>query len=48
MLASGKALGVLGFRFSTGDEVMTPENQVVLDTVARLGAMALERIRSQA
>jgi two-component system sensor histidine kinase KdpD len=47
MLASGKALGVLGFRFSDRDEVMTPENQVVLDTLARLGAMALERIGSQ-
>lgn len=44
MMSSGKAMGVLGFRFSQRDEMMTPENQVVLDTIARLGAMALERI----
>jgi two-component system sensor histidine kinase KdpD len=44
MMSSGEAMGVLGFRFSEPDEVMTPENQVVLDTIARLGAMALERI----
>lgn len=44
MISSGRAMGVLGFRFSKPDEVMTPENQVVLDTIARLGAMALERI----
>jgi two-component system sensor histidine kinase KdpD len=46
MMTSGKAMGVLGFRFGAGDQVMTPENQVVLDTIARLGAMALERIWS--
>jgi two-component system sensor histidine kinase KdpD len=47
MMTSGRAMGVLGFRFAAGDQVMTPENQVVLDTIARLGAMALERIWSR-
>ncbi len=47
MITSGKAMGVLGFRFAAGDQVMSPENQVVLDTIARLGAMALERIWSR-
>ncbi len=46
MTTGDKAMGVLGFRFAEPDKVMTPENQVVLDTIARLGALALERIWS--
>jgi len=46
MMASGAAMGVLGFRAGADGEVMTPVNQGVLDTIARLGAMALERIGS--
>jgi two-component system sensor histidine kinase KdpD len=47
LMASGNAMGVLGFRAEADDTVMSSENQVVLDTIARLGAMALERIGSQ-
>ena len=36
--------GVVGFHFDNYEEILTPENKVVLDTIARLGALAIERI----
>ncbi|VVB86568.1 Osmosensitive K+ channel His kinase sensor domain protein [uncultured archaeon] len=39
--------GVVGFHFDSILEVLTPENKVVLDTIARLGALAIERIGSK-
>lgn len=36
--------GVVGFHFNNPEQVLTPENKVVLDTIARLGALAIERI----
>ena len=36
--------GVVGIHFDSPDQILTPENKVILDTVARLGAMAIERI----
>jgi two-component system sensor histidine kinase KdpD len=38
--------GVVGFHFDNPEQVFTPENKVVLDTIARLGALAIERIGS--
>ncbi len=39
--------GVVGFHFDKPELVLTPENKVILDTVARLGALAIERIGSK-
>jgi two-component system sensor histidine kinase KdpD len=36
--------GVVGFHFDAPEQVLTPENKVVLDTIARLIALAIERI----
>jgi len=36
--------GVVGFHFDNPEKILTPENKVVLDTIARLGALAIERI----
>ncbi len=36
--------GVVGFHFDNPEQILTPENKVVLDTIARLGALAIERI----
>jgi K+-sensing histidine kinase KdpD len=36
--------GVVGFHFDNLERILTPENKVVLDTIARLGALAIERI----
>jgi two-component system sensor histidine kinase KdpD len=36
--------GVVGFHFDAPEQILTPENKVVLDTIARLGALAIERI----
>ncbi len=38
--------GVVGFHFEAPDQILTPENKVVFDTIARLGALAIERIGS--
>jgi len=35
---------VVGFHFDNPEQILTPENKVVLDTIARLGALAIERI----
>ncbi len=47
MMSSGKAMGVMAYLAGENAGVLGPENQVVLDTIARLGAMALERIEAQ-
>lgn len=39
--------GVAGFHFDNPEQILTPENKVVLDTIARLGALAIERIGSK-
>jgi hypothetical protein len=36
--------GVVGFHFDSPKHILTPENKVVLDTIARLGALAIGRI----
>jgi two-component system sensor histidine kinase KdpD len=36
--------GVVGFHFDNPEQILTPENKVVLYTIARLGALAIERI----
>ena len=36
--------GVLGFHFDDPEQILTPENKIVIDTIARLGALAIERI----
>ena len=36
--------GVAGFHFDSPEQILTPENKVVFDTIARLGALAIERI----
>ncbi len=36
--------GVVGFHFENHEQILTPENKVVLDTIARLGALTIERI----
>ncbi len=38
-------LGLLAFNYAGPDRTLTPENQMVIDTIAHLGAMALDRIR---
>jgi two-component system sensor histidine kinase KdpD len=44
MMTGDKIMGVMALDFA-GDQELTPENQVVIDTIAHLGAMALDRIR---
>jgi two-component system sensor histidine kinase KdpD len=36
--------GVIGFHFENPEQVLTPNNQVVFETIARLGSLAIERI----
>ncbi|MCZ7401169.1 MAG: DUF4118 domain-containing protein [Candidatus Methanoperedens sp.] len=36
--------GVVGFHFDNPGQSLTPENKIVIDTIARLGALAIERI----
>ena len=36
--------GVVGFHFDNPGQILTPENKIVIDTIARLGALAIERI----
>ena len=36
--------GVVGFHFDNPGQTLTPENKIVIDTIARLGALAIERI----
>ncbi|MCK9317525.1 MAG: DUF4118 domain-containing protein [Methanoculleus sp.] len=44
MKASGVTFGVLAFAFRDPEEVLTPENKDILQTMAYLGALALERV----
>jgi two-component system sensor histidine kinase KdpD len=39
--------GVVGFHFDNPVQILTPENKIVIDTIARLGALAIERIVSR-
>ena len=45
MITADNVLGVLAINFEGLEKTMSPENQVVIDTIAHLGAMALDRIR---
>jgi two-component system sensor histidine kinase KdpD len=45
MMSGEKIIGVVGFDFKGSEDIMTTEKRVVLKTIARLGAMAIERIR---
>jgi two-component system sensor histidine kinase KdpD len=47
MMSGEKIIGVAGFDFKGSEETMTTEKRVVLKTIARLGAMAIERIKFQ-
>jgi two-component system sensor histidine kinase KdpD len=47
MVSGEKIMGVAGFDFKGSEETMTTEKRTVLKTIARLGAMAIDRIRSQ-
>ena len=47
MMSGEEVMGVVGFDFRGGEETMTTEKRVVLKTIVRLSAMALERIRLQ-
>lgn len=40
-------MGVVGFHFDNLEWILTPENKVVLNTISRLGALAIERISSK-
>lgn len=46
MATANKVDGVIGFRFENSRAVLTPENKIVLDTIARLGALVIERMRA--
>lgn len=39
--------GVMGFHFESPEQALTPDNQVVLETIARLGALAIGRMELQ-
>ncbi len=43
MMVEDKTIGVIGFLFRDAGQVITPENMAVMETIARLGAMAIER-----
>jgi two-component system sensor histidine kinase KdpD len=47
MMSGEKIIGVAGFDFKGSEETITTEKRAVLKTIARLGAMAIERIKSQ-
>jgi two-component system sensor histidine kinase KdpD len=47
MMSGEEIIGVVGFDFKGSEETMTTEKRVVLKTIARLGAMAIQRIRFQ-
>ena len=44
MMSGEKIIGVVGFDFKGSEDIMTTEKRAVLKTIARLGAMAIERI----
>jgi two-component system sensor histidine kinase KdpD len=39
--------GVIGFHFESPEHALTPDNLGVIETITRLGALAIERIESQ-
>lgn len=39
--------GVIGFHFESPDQVLKPNDLAVIETITRLGALAIERIESQ-
>jgi two-component system sensor histidine kinase KdpD len=45
MMSGEEIIGVAGFDFRGSEETMTSERRVVLKTITRLGAMAIERIK---
>ena len=47
IMSGEEAIGVAGFDFRGSEGMMTSEKRVVLKTITRLGAMAIERIRIQ-
>jgi two-component system sensor histidine kinase KdpD len=47
MMTTNDVVGVMGLLFEKAEQVITPENLVIMETIARLGAMAVERIVSQ-
>jgi two-component system sensor histidine kinase KdpD len=47
MMSGEKVMGVAGFDFKGSEEAMNTEKRAVLKTIARLGAMAVERISAQ-
>ncbi len=47
MITTDKVKGIIGFHFENHEHVMTPDNQVVLETIANLGALAIERVGFQ-
>jgi two-component system sensor histidine kinase KdpD len=46
MMVEDNIIGVIGFLFEDPGQVITPENLVVMETIARLGAIAIERSKS--
>ncbi len=47
MTLKDKVKGVIGFHFEDAEETLTPDNRVVLETIAGLGALAIERMEVQ-
>jgi two-component system sensor histidine kinase KdpD len=47
MKTTDALMGVVGFHFDNLEWILTPENKVVLNTISRLGALAIERISSK-
>jgi two-component system sensor histidine kinase KdpD len=47
MITGETITGVAGFDFKENEHIITSEKRVVLKTVTRLGAMAIERIKNQ-
>jgi two-component system sensor histidine kinase KdpD len=45
MIMADNILGVMAMSFEGPEQIMTPEDRVAIDTIAHLGAMALDRIR---
>ncbi len=47
MTVTDTVKGVMGFHFENPDRALTPDNRVVLETIAGLGALAIERMEIQ-
>jgi hypothetical protein len=46
MISGDRILGVAGVDFKGQEEALTSEKRVVLKTIVRLGAMAVDRIKN--